>query len=152
MSQPVQIRLQRVKFLLKFLFPCFRFRVELSKYLRKVCLNKGMLKCKTFMLTPSELTHTNRHVFLSHPTLALSSTQTFSFLYRGLHRPTQPLGHFLSTDTANAFFLIHKDSCEDILRLLTFPVHLGITPLHKYIGRLLNFPTLSGLTPVHKDI
>ena len=138
--------------MLKFVFPCFRFRVELYKCLRKVSLNKGMLKCKTFMLTPSELTHTNRHVFWSHPTPAMSSTQTFSFLCRGLHRPTHPLGHDLSTDTANTFFLIHKDSCEDILRLLSFPVHLGFTPPHKYIGRLLTFPTFSGLTPVHKDI
>ena len=67
--QPVQIRLRRVEFLIKFVFPNLMIHVEFSKCLFNVSLNKGKLKCKSFILTSSKLTCTCRHVFLSHATL-----------------------------------------------------------------------------------
>ena len=53
--QPVQIRLRRVEFLIRFVFLYLRIRAEFSKRLRKVSLNKGMLKCKTFIPALSKL-------------------------------------------------------------------------------------------------
>ena len=50
--QPVQIWFQRKKFLIKLAFPYLWFRAELSKCLCKVCPNKGILRCKIFILTP----------------------------------------------------------------------------------------------------
>ena len=53
-------------------------RFEFSKCLHKVSLNKGMLKCITFILTPSKLTLTCRHIFLSNVTQTCLSIQTYS--------------------------------------------------------------------------
>ena len=50
-------------------FPYFLICAEFSKRLRKVSLNKGILKCKTFIPTLSKLTRTCRRVLLwSHAT------------------------------------------------------------------------------------
>ena len=107
--QLVQIRLRRVKFLIKFVFSCLWFHEEFSKCHRKASLNKGILKWKIFTLTPGELNYTRRHVFLYRSTLAYSSTKTFSSLCGGPFRLTCPRGRFLSTVIAHTGLLLHTD-------------------------------------------
>ena len=63
-SQPVQIPLRMVKFLIKFAFPYLRFRIESSKCLGQVSLNKGIFVYETFILITTKLTCTQRHAFL----------------------------------------------------------------------------------------
>ena len=52
----------------------------------------------------------------------------------------------------STILLIHTDVYHVIWRLLTFPAHSGLTPVHKYIWRLLDFPTHTGFIPAYKDI
>ena len=68
---------RRVEFLIKPVFPYLLICAEFSKHLRKVSLNKGMLKCKTFIPTLSKLTRTCRRVLSwSHATQTYLSTLT----------------------------------------------------------------------------
>ena len=93
--QPVQIQLRRVEFSTKFIFPYLMIHVEFSKCLCKVSLKKGMPKWQTFILTPSKLTCTCRHVLLPHATHTGSSTQTFFSLCRRPFRLIRPSARFL---------------------------------------------------------
>ena len=68
---------RRVEFLIKSVFPYFLICAEFSKRLRKVSLNKGMFKCKTFIRTFKKLTRTCRRALLwSHATQTHLPTQT----------------------------------------------------------------------------
>ena len=87
----MQFRLQVVKFLIKSVFSCLRFRVEFFKWLPKSSLNKGMFKCKIYILTPSELTRTRRHFCCIPRRLTLSQR------------------HFLVSVVAHLGWLIHTD-------------------------------------------
>ena len=115
--QPVQIRLRRVEFLIRFVFLYLRIRVEFSKRLRKVSLNKGMLKCKTFIPTLSKLTRTCRRVLLwLHTTQTYLSTQTligsstcFLFNRQSSHKLTRPSKHFLFSVVACPDQTVHTD-------------------------------------------
>ena len=63
--------------MIKFVFLYLRIYAEFSKRLCKVSLNKGMLKCKTFIQTLSKLTRRCRRVLLwSHATQTYLSTKT----------------------------------------------------------------------------
>ena len=98
--QLLQIKLRRVKFLIKFAFPYLRIRAEFSKLLRKVSLNKGMLNCKAFIPTLSKLTCTCRHVLLwSHASQTYLSTQTL----------IRSSGSFHLTVIARMSFLVPAD-------------------------------------------
>ena len=100
--QLVQIRLRRVEILIRFVFLYLRIRAEFSKRLRKVSLNKGMLKCKTFIPTLSKLTRTCRRVLLWSPAnQTYLSTQTlirssgrFLFYRHSSHELTRPNRRF----------------------------------------------------------
>ena len=118
--QPVQIQLRRVEFLIKSVFPYLRICVEFSKRLRKVSLNKGMLKCKTFIRTLSQLTPTCRRVlswshaaqtYLSTQTLIRSSGRIFCcFFYRhSSHELTRPSRRFLFSVVSYADQTVHTD-------------------------------------------
>ena len=66
---------RRVEFLIKSVFPYLLICAEFSRRLRKVSLNKGMLKYKPFVPTLSKLTRTCRRVLLwSHATQTYLST------------------------------------------------------------------------------
>ena len=79
--QSVQIQLQGVEFLIKFVFLYLRIRAEISKRLLKVSLNKGMLKCKIFIPTLSKLTRMCRCVLLwLHATQTDQTVHTDVFL------------------------------------------------------------------------
>ena len=77
-----------------------------NDFTKKVSINKGMLKWKTFTLIPvahlSRIVHTDVFAFtvIVHTGL-LFPTQTFTLLCRDLYRPTHPCGRFLSTDIAH---------------------------------------------------
>ena len=108
--QSVQIRLRRVEFLIKFVFPNLMIHVEFSKCLFNVSLNKGKLKCKSFILTSSKLTCRCRHVFLSHATHTYSSTQTFFFFFAVVHLDSfVHLGVFFFTVIARTNLLVPAD-------------------------------------------
>ena len=80
-----------------------------SKCLCKACLNKSILKCKTFILTASEVTCTRTHVFFSYSPQAYLYTQTFCITYHCPFKLTRPLGRFLSTAIAHTSLLFHTD-------------------------------------------
>ena len=63
---------RRVEFLIKSVFPYLLICAEFSRRLRKVSLNKGMLKYKPFIQTLSKLIRTSRRVLLW-----LHATQTY---------------------------------------------------------------------------
>ena len=108
--QPVQIRLRRLEFLIRFVFFYLRIRAEFS-------LNKGMLKCKTFIPTLSKLTRTCRRVLLwSHATQTYLSTQTlirssrcFLFYRHSSHKLTRPSRHFFFFAVACTDKTVHMD-------------------------------------------
>ena len=119
-----------MKFLTNFVFPYLRIHVELSKCLRKVSLNKRLLKCKTFALTPSKLTITCKHVFLPDMTQIYSSTQiysvhtqTFSFYCHSLHGVTRPSRRFLFS----AFAYIGQTVHTDVFLPLTKPAYVNFS-------------------------
>ena len=95
---------RRVEFLIKSVFPYLLIFVRFSKCLCKVSLNKGMLKCKTFILTLSKHTCTYRRVLLQlHTTRIYLSMQTlihsskmFSFQCHNSHKLTHPSRHYFS--------------------------------------------------------
>ena len=105
-------------FLMNFVFPHFWFCVDFCKYLRKVSLYKGILKFQSFILTPSQFTRTRRHVFLSHPTQAYLSIQTFSALCDGPFGPARPYGCFLFNVIAHMGLLVHTDVSFSLSRLI----------------------------------
>ena len=112
--QPLRIRLRKVKFLIKFVFPYLRICSEFSKCLCKVSLNRKMLKCIIFILAPSKVTLACRHISLSHVTQIYSSTQTcsvhtqtFSFYCHSSHWFTCPNRHFLLSAGAYVGQTIH---------------------------------------------
>ena len=128
--QPVQIRLQRVEFLIKFVFLYFSIRAEFSKHLPKVSLSKGMLKCKIFIPTLNKLTLGEDVYYYGHMPLRETKPSTrrfsyhrhnpykticlykqmFTFLCCSLHRPTRPQGHLLLTDISHTGLFAHTDA------------------------------------------
>ena len=89
-----------------------------------------MLKCKAFILTPSKLTRTRRNVFLSHPTQASSSIQTFSSLYRNTFKLARPHGRFLSYRIGHTDLLVHADSFFPLPRPLQTNLSTRIFSFH----------------------
>ena len=93
-----------------------------------------MLKCKTFILTPSKLTRTCRRVLLSHATQIYSSTQTvhlgcdssiwaFSFYCHSSHELTRPSRRFLSSAVAYTDQTVH----ENVFLPLTQPTKANLS-------------------------
>ena len=76
-----------------------------------------MLKCKTFILTPSELTCTRRHIFFSHPTQTYSSTWTFYFHCHSPHGRTRPHRRFLSSAPTYTCQPVHTDAFFSLTQL-----------------------------------
>ena len=124
-----------------------------------------MLKSKTFILNPSELTRTRRYIFFLHLMYAYSSTQIFSSPYGGSFRPSCPHGRFLSTAIVHTNLLVHTTvSFTQTFSLhwhspqspsyphRRFLPHTGLTFVGEDIWRLLTFPTNAGFNPLHKNI
>ena len=116
--QPVQIRLRRVEFLIKFVFPNLMIHVEFAKCLFNVSLNKGMLKCETFILTSSKLTctchihllvHTDIFFFCRCPFRLIRPSGRFLFYCHSSYELTRPSRCFLSFAVAYTDQAVHKN-------------------------------------------
>ena len=97
-----------------------------------------MLKCKTFILTPSKLTCTCRHVLLSHathtrpqrhfffcrhPFSLIRPSGRFLFYCHSSHELTRPNRRFLSFAVAYTDQAVHKD----VFLLLTYPTQANLS-------------------------
>ena len=121
----------------KVVFPNLMIHVEFSKCLCHVSLNKGMLKCKTFILTPSKFTCTCRHVLLSHAIYTYSSTDIF--FCRRPFRLIRPSGRFL--------FYCHSshELTRPSRRFLSFAMAYTDQTVHKDVFLSLTYPTQANL-------
>ena len=149
--------------MIKFVFPYLRFRVGFSKHFGKFpWIKNAQIQ---FILNPSELTRTRRHIFFLHLMYAYSSTQIFSSPCGGSFRPSCPHGCFLSTAIVHTDLLVHTTVSFTRTFSLhwhspqspTYPhwrflPHTGLTFVREDIWRLLTFPTNAGFTPLHKNI